>query len=60
MIDLSRETGDFLAVLKARLARGGNGDIWDSEHLGPYSVEEKAREIARIKAKITEVEAGNT
>jgi hypothetical protein len=43
---------DDLAALRDRLARVERGEVWGSDHPGPYTAEEKAVEIARIKLRI--------
>lgn len=59
MVDLNAAQQQHLATYKDRLARVERGEVWGSDHLGPYTPEEKAEEIARIKALITRVEMGN-
>jgi hypothetical protein len=56
-VDLSESLKQELATLKDRLARVERGEVWGSDHPGPYTPEEKAAEIARIKARIAETEA---
>jgi hypothetical protein len=46
-----------LAALKVRLARVERGEVWGGDHPGPYTAEEKAAEIARIKSCIASLEA---
>jgi hypothetical protein len=46
----------LLAILKARLARVERGELWGPDRPGPYSADERTREIARIKARIAELE----
>jgi hypothetical protein len=46
-----------LATLRDRLARVERGEVWGSDHPGPYTAEEKAAEIARTKSLIAIVEA---
>jgi hypothetical protein len=60
MVDLLQSEKYFLAKLKERLARVQKGDVWDSDHPGPYTADEKLQEIARIKALIARVEAGDS
>jgi hypothetical protein len=48
-----------LAALKERLARVEKGEVWGADHVGYYTDEEKAQEIARIKELIARIEAGN-
>jgi hypothetical protein len=49
-----------LDALKQRLARVQNGEVWGSDHPGPYTPEELTREIDRIKALIAVLEAQQT
>ena len=53
-------TEQDLDALKQRLARVQNGEVWGSDHPGPYTPEELAREIDRIKALIAALEAEQT
>jgi hypothetical protein len=46
-----------LAALKDRLTRVERCEVWGSDHLGPYTAEEKAAEIARIKSLIAALES---
>jgi hypothetical protein len=48
---------DNLAALRDRLARVERGEVWGSDHPGPYTAEEKAADIARIKSRIASLEA---
>jgi hypothetical protein len=48
---------DDLAELRDWLARVESGEVWGSDHAGPYTAEEKAAEIARIKSLIASLEA---
>ena len=59
MVDLSTSQKELLATYKDRLARVERGEVWGSDHPGPYTANEKADEIARIKAVISKVEAGH-
>jgi hypothetical protein len=59
MIDLSASQKQSLILYKDRLARVERGEVWSSNHPGPYTAQEKAEEIARIKALIAKVEAGD-
>lgn len=56
MVDLSASQKQLLATYKDRLVRVERGEVWGSDHLGPYTAEEKAKEIERIKALIANVE----
>ncbi len=56
MIDLTDDQRQQLATFKDRLARVERGEVWGSDHPGPYTAEEKTREIARIKAIINSIE----
>ena len=58
MVDLSNRK--FLEDLQDRLARVERGEVWGSDHEGPYTPQEKANEIARIKAEIARVTSGET
>jgi hypothetical protein len=57
MGDLTASQKKQLATYKDRLARVKRGEVWASDHHGPYTPEEKAAEIARLKARIAEWEA---
>jgi hypothetical protein len=59
MVDLLESEKYFLAKLKERLGRVQKGDVWDRDHPGPYTGDDKVQEIARIKALIARVEAGD-
>jgi hypothetical protein len=59
MVELSKEYRQFLKDLKDRLARVERGEVWGSDHEGPYTPQEKADEIARIKAEIARVKSGD-
>jgi hypothetical protein len=48
---------DDLADLRERLARVERGEVWGSDHPGPYTAEETAAEIAHIKSLIASLEA---
>lgn len=52
MVDLSTSQAQLLKTYKDRLARVERGEVWGSDHPGPYTAEEKAKEIERIKALI--------
>jgi mannose-1-phosphate guanylyltransferase / mannose-6-phosphate isomerase len=52
MGDLTPSQKKQLATYKSRLARVKRGEVWASDHPGPYTSEEKAAEIARLKARI--------
>lgn len=56
MVDLSEYQKRQLAIYKDRLARVERGEVWGSDHPGPYTAEEKAREIARVKALIASID----
>lgn len=56
MVDLSNHQQQQLAMYKDRLARVERGEVWGSDHSGPYTAEEKVREIAPIKALIAAIE----
>lgn len=58
MTDFSAPHKQPLDILKERLVRVENGDVWGSDHPGPYTPEEKATEIERIKALIRIEEEG--
>ena len=53
MISVREYQEQLLATYKDRLARIERGEVWDSNHIDPYSAEEQAIEIRRIKAAIT-------
>jgi hypothetical protein len=59
MIDLSASQRQELELYRDRLARVKKGEVWGSDHPGPYTEEEKDHEIARIEAIIANIEAGN-
>jgi hypothetical protein len=56
MIDLTSQKKQ-LATYKGRLARVKRGKVWASDHLGPYTPEEKIAEIACLKTRIARLEA---
>jgi hypothetical protein len=56
MIDLSTSQRKELELYRDRLARVKRGEVWGSDHPGPYTEEEKAKEIARIEAIIASIE----
>ena len=58
MTDFSAPHKQPVDILKERLVRVENGDVWDSDHPGPYTPDEKAKEIERIKALIQIEEQG--
>ncbi len=60
MVDLSAAQEQQLATYKERLARLERGEVWGSDHPGPYTPDERAEEIARIKALIARVAVGDT
>ena len=53
MISVREYQEQLLATYKDRLARIERGEVWGSDHADPYSAEEQAIEIRRIKAAIT-------
>jgi hypothetical protein len=57
MVDLSESLKEELATLRDRLARVERGELWGARSFEPYTPAEKAAEIARIKARIAEIEA---
>ena len=57
MVDLTPSQKKQLATYKNRLARVKRGELWASDHPGPYTPEEKAAEIARLNAHIAQLEA---
>jgi hypothetical protein len=48
---------DDLASLRDRLVRMKNGEVWGSDHPGPFTAEEKAVEIARLESLVASLEA---
>ena len=56
MIDLSLSQLRELKLYRDRLARVTKGEVWGSDHPGPYTDEEKAKEIVRIGAIIRGME----
>ena len=58
MIDLSASQKQQLAMYRDHLARLERGEAWLGNHPGRLTVEEKAKEIGRLKALIAKVEAG--
>jgi hypothetical protein len=60
MIDLSKSQGQQLIIYRDRLARVERGEVWGSDHPGPYTAVERAAEIARIQSLILELETGNS
>jgi hypothetical protein len=59
MVDLNEWQKQQLATYKNRLARVQAGEVWGNDHLGPYTPDEKAAEIARIKSLIARIEKGD-
>ena len=57
MVDFSVARRQQLLVYRDRLARVERGEVWGSDHPGPYTDEERAQEIARIKELIAKLEA---
>ena len=55
MIDLSEAQKQLLAKYRAQLDRVKKGHTW-GDHPGPYTEQEKAAEIARIKSLIAKIE----
>lgn len=58
MKDLSASQKKAVASYKKRLAAIERGEVWSGGHPGPYTAQEKADEIARTKALIAKMEAG--
>jgi hypothetical protein len=56
MVDFSSWQKRQLEIYRARLRRVEGGEVWGRDRPGPYTAEEKAAEIARIKALIAESE----
>jgi hypothetical protein len=48
---------DYLATLRARIARVKRGEVWGSDRLGPYTAAEKTAEISRLESLIALLEA---
>jgi hypothetical protein len=59
MIEYHETYKQHLDFLRKRLVRVKRDDIWGSEHEGPYTPEEKAAEIVRLKAEIAKEEAAD-
>jgi hypothetical protein len=59
MFDTSASQKLSLAAYKKRLALAERGEIWIGGHPGPFTAQEKADEIAHLKAVIAEMEAGD-
>ena len=59
MVGLHESERQLLAILRARLARVERGEAWGPDHSGPNSADETTREIARIRARIAELEKGH-
>jgi hypothetical protein len=59
MIELKKERKQYLDALKDRLARVKRGEVLGSDHVGPYTKQEKADEIARIEAEIARAVSGD-
>jgi hypothetical protein len=57
MVDLTPSQKKQLATYKNRLGRVMRGELWASDHPGPYTPEEKAAEVVRLKARIAQLEA---
>jgi hypothetical protein len=58
--DLSTARKRHLDTLKERLARIEKGEVLGNDHPGPYTPDEKAKEIAWIKDEITRIAAEET
>jgi hypothetical protein len=56
MVSLSAAQKHQLATYRDRLSRVVRGEVWGSDYPGPYTPEEKAAEIAQLKALISRVE----
>jgi hypothetical protein len=56
MISVREYQEQLLATYKDRLVRIERGEVWGSNHADPYSAEEQATEIRRIRAAITLLE----
>jgi hypothetical protein len=52
VMDICGDQGRLLATYKERLSRVERGEVWGSDHPGPYTAEERATEIQRIRAAI--------
>jgi hypothetical protein len=59
MVALHESERQLLAILRARLARVERGEAWGPDRSGPNSADETTREIARIGARIAELEKGH-
>jgi hypothetical protein len=59
MVDFGAAQRMQLAAYRDRLARVENGEVWGSDHPGPYTPEEKVQEIARLTALIARLEEGD-
>jgi len=46
-----------LTLLRRRLESIEAGNVWESDHLGPYTPEEKAERVSALKAQIALLEA---
>jgi hypothetical protein len=57
MVELKPSQKKQLATYKNRLARVKRGEVRARDHPGQYTPEEKAAEIARLKARIAQLEA---
>lgn len=55
-IDFSVSQKQFLDTLRERVARVQNGEVWDSDHPGPYSAVEMGRELDSIRAIMRSLE----
>jgi hypothetical protein len=42
----------LIDLYKARLRRVENGEMWDCDHSGSYTAEERAQEITRLESQI--------
>ena len=54
---LVQATKENLALLRKRLASIEAGNVWESDHPGPYTLQEKAQRVAALKTQILQLEA---
>lgn len=59
MVGLHESERQFLAILRARLARVERGEAWGPDRSASNSADETTREILRIGARIAELEKGH-
>jgi hypothetical protein len=59
MVGMHDSEKQLLAILKARLARVERGEAWGPDRSGPNTADERTQEVARIQARIAELDKGH-